>query len=164
MLFFWIVKSNKMFAAKNVGKNKQNTRDNCYLERDWTRHLHLAVTAIAWETLDNWDILCEAQRGNREARWAILAARAKDLLADLKPDRRHSWNKTFPHAQCSYISCKNLTRRSDSVNKSAQKAFQTNLILAAWWYSLKPSLAASIFSCLRHLARLFWNQTWNIAM
>jgi len=57
-----------MFAAKNVGKNKQNTRDNCYLEQDWTRHLHLAVTAIAWETLDNWDILCEAQRGNREAR------------------------------------------------------------------------------------------------
>lgn len=29
------------------------------------------------------------------------------------------------------------------------------------WYSFRPSLVASIFSCRLHLARLFWNHTWN---
>lgn len=48
-------------------KCEKEVGDDCYLERHWSRRRHLAVTAIAWETLDNWDIPCEAQRGNREA-------------------------------------------------------------------------------------------------
>lgn len=131
---------------------------NCYLERGWPRRRHLAVMVIAWETSDNWDIPCEAQRGNQEARWAILAVRAKDPLADLGLDRQRSWNGISPH--CSFVIysvyCEFIWHWFCYVS------IRTNLILAAWWYSLKPSLAASIFSCLRHLARLFWNQTWNI--